>query len=135
MPLSVIGLLASNSAANEWCACTAPAVSINAARMPPNRYLLIFTPSTPQGADPALLYFRTYSLCERMPRKLWPIVLAEINRQLLAAHPPKRPGGLPVPRVGRWIAHRHLVFQRVEIGPGEALDQTQLIGVRQAAVR
>src|ERR1041384_6046263 len=86
MPLSVIGLLASNSAENEWCACTAPAVSINAARMPPNRYLLIFAPSSPAGRRPLTPFF-----------SLFPIFTGQEIGGAPPPSPPLHPRGPPPP--------------------------------------
>src|SRR5688572_10911647 len=110
MPFSVRGLVASNSAANEWCAyVTPPASSSPAAIRTPTIRTFIF--SSVSG----------------------PVVLAQVPGHLFARHPPKVPGALPRARVGAGILDRNLISQRIEIGPGQPLDQPQLLGVRQPA--
>src|SRR3954447_20104856 len=66
--------------------------------------------------------------------RLRAIVLTEEVRRLLAGHPLQIPAALPRPRVGAGIVDRRFVVQRAEVRTGEALDQVQLLGVRQAAI-
>src|SRR5436190_307925 len=116
MPFSVMGLLASNSAANEWCARTVPAASTRpTATSPPSMY-----------ARMSVLLLLPYCVCRShagVVGTLRPVVLAKVDRQRLAANPAHRPAARPGPRVGPGIVHRHLVPHRVQIDPRELLDE------------
>src|SRR5688572_7495610 len=147
MPFNLMGLFASNSAANEWCARTVLAASTRpTATSPPSMYarmssscyralLPAGTPTVFQGSPT-----RPRSRARERPAShrhcttLRPVVLAEMNRQRLAADPAHRPAARPWPRVGARIFDGHFVAHRVQIDARELLDQAQLLGVRQPAV-
>src|SRR6476620_3738164 len=62
------------------------------------------------------------------------VVLAVVSGHVLTRHPAHCPARRPLPCISTQIVDRDLVLERVEIGPREFLNQSKLVGVRQAAV-
>src|SRR5215831_7879432 len=58
-----------------------------------------------------------------------------MSGHFLVRHPAEGPAGRPRTRISAGIVHREVVLQRVVIGPRDLLDQLQLIGVWQTAIR
>src|ERR671914_390268 len=116
-----MGFDASNSAEKEWWAKAAPVKS---------------KPATIEAA-----IVRTFMLRSSKSNRgetnaaLRAIVLTEIYRQIFPADPAQLPAARPWLRVRARVVDRDLITQRVVVGACEALDERQLIGVRQAAVR
>src|SRR5262245_57754763 len=111
MPFRVMGLSASNSAANEWCAAAgAVAISRPSAARPPRMYAFICSSSVG--------LFTTSGLSGT-------IVLAEMPRHFLSRHPAERRAARPGPRVRTGVLDRHIVLQGIEIGARESLDQAK----------
>src|SRR5436190_2705554 len=119
MPVSLTGLSASNSAENEWCANAAPESSMHA---------------TNEAASVRTFIVRSSESIRRIVRGLRPIVLTEIDGQF-AFDPLELPAARPRLRVGAGVVDGYFVLERVVVGAREALDERELVRVRQPAVR
>src|SRR5262245_47813751 len=118
-----MGLFASNSAENEWCAIAVAEKPTARARA--KRTIALFLIEIPPHADGQI---------DSSNPVLGSIVLAIIYGQFFPSNPLQIPTARPRFRIRAWIINRYFIFQGIQVRSRILFDQVELIGMGKPTV-